>query len=35
MEHNIFRDHNDNPLGEDHVKNVENTNQDENWEIEI
>ena len=34
-EHNVLEAHNDSTSGEDHVHNVENDDQDENWEIEI
>ena len=35
IEHNVLEAHNDSTSGEDHVHNVENDDQDENWEIEI
>lgn len=33
--HNVLEAHNDNSFGEDHIHNVKNEDQDENWEIEI
>ena len=35
MENNVFEAHNDGPSKEDHVQNVENEDQNENWEIDI
>ena len=35
IEHNVLEAHNDNSFREDHVHNLENEDQDENWEIEI
>jgi hypothetical protein len=35
MEHNVLKAHNDSPSREEHVQNVENEDQDENWEIDI
>ena len=35
IEHNVLEAHNDSSFREDHVHNLENEDQDENWEIEI